>query len=339
MSEPNRLVIHCGLHKTGTTALQVTLDQNRESLASASIHYPRSGIHHGGHHNLAWELTRDRRFKQARGTLGDLKYEIGNLDGNVVLSSEDFESVLHRTDQLQNLKQLARECERELHIILFIRNQVEYFESLYLELLRHGFGEDVLHHADEILNTGRLSLHEWVYQFDYRQVMQALNGVLDSKQISVGIYDSNARADIVSAFLQLMDSTLPGKLRIQPPERIHARLSLAESFQAFLQNRLGQPLRRSELKAVTRTMDKLAESRIGLGEELNNRFIERFEKGNLELCHSLGVDEKLLSTPSVSDITLPLEKIFSFEIAAELKQLFSEKRIRQLEESLTEFLP
>jgi hypothetical protein len=54
----------------------------------------KNGIHSpfAGHHNIAWELCGDRRFRPDLGTIDDFFSEIDKSDRNVILSSEDFES-------------------------------------------------------------------------------------------------------------------------------------------------------------------------------------------------------------------------------------------------------
>jgi hypothetical protein len=69
-----RLYVHCGLHKTGTTALQDFLAAQAATLARAGVLYPRAGRPGvaGGQHNIAWRLAGDRRFDPAWGDLDAL---------------------------------------------------------------------------------------------------------------------------------------------------------------------------------------------------------------------------------------------------------------------------
>ena len=48
-----RLIVHCGLHKTGTTSLQRAFSTRRAVLAKAGILYPQSTVSPNTHHSLA----------------------------------------------------------------------------------------------------------------------------------------------------------------------------------------------------------------------------------------------------------------------------------------------
>jgi hypothetical protein len=103
-----RLFIHCGLHKTGTKALQIFLRNNTKRLRDAGILYPYAGCLDSvasGHHNIAWQIARDRRFDKALGDIGALAKEIGNFSGDILLSSEDFEGALGRPEAFAPLMQ------------------------------------------------------------------------------------------------------------------------------------------------------------------------------------------------------------------------------------------
>jgi hypothetical protein len=74
-----KLYVHCGLHKTATTALQTWLSTHADEFFAAGFLYPRAGrpVEIGGHHNIAWQLTHDRRFDRRVGDLDALFNEIG----------------------------------------------------------------------------------------------------------------------------------------------------------------------------------------------------------------------------------------------------------------------
>ena len=69
----NKLVLHIGFPKTGTTSLQILLDQNSDSLEEIGIRYHPSFRQNGSaHHNIGilannnkWKLIKDE-FKSCR---------------------------------------------------------------------------------------------------------------------------------------------------------------------------------------------------------------------------------------------------------------------------------
>src|SRR5215831_15350027 len=89
--------VHIGTHKTGTTSLQLAMSENAPALLRHGYLYAATGRPAEvptGHHNLAWEITADRRFRPAYGTLEDLIREVRHHSGDVILSSEGFESTV-----------------------------------------------------------------------------------------------------------------------------------------------------------------------------------------------------------------------------------------------------
>src|SRR5579871_5633560 len=91
------LIIHAGVHRTGTTAIQNALSDNREVLASNGISYPvdfapagranEGFLRSKNHLNLAWSMRRkDVEPEQIRDWLQS------NTQGcwKVILSAEDF---------------------------------------------------------------------------------------------------------------------------------------------------------------------------------------------------------------------------------------------------------
>ncbi len=99
--------LHIGRHKCGTTSLQRSLLENRDSLLEQGIYYPLEGLEDTGHHPIARALEKQRspmpwrrsgkQHKDRRTASGA---ELGKfLDGLVtsaapiaVISSESFQN-------------------------------------------------------------------------------------------------------------------------------------------------------------------------------------------------------------------------------------------------------
>lgn len=90
MTEPLRILVHCGFHKTGTTSLQDFLDLNRAELAPYFDYYGKAAILNAGsdarlysQRPFPWRLARFRRsFRRFLETLPE--------DRSVVISRETF---------------------------------------------------------------------------------------------------------------------------------------------------------------------------------------------------------------------------------------------------------
>ena len=81
-----------------------------------------------GHHNIAWQIMRDRRFMRTVGTIDDLASEVAHFDGDVILSSEDFELIIDCPDRFAPLRLHPALRDREFTFVVYVRNQVAYAE-------------------------------------------------------------------------------------------------------------------------------------------------------------------------------------------------------------------
>lgn len=89
-----KLYVHIGLHKTGSTLIQNFCTENRNLLASQGICYPQSAAKWNGHHLLAWSFgIKHPNYSEADGSTEELTKAIREeADGSdILISSEDFE--------------------------------------------------------------------------------------------------------------------------------------------------------------------------------------------------------------------------------------------------------
>lgn len=120
-----RLLLHAGMHRTGSTDLQIFLADNREALAGRGVVYPGE---RRDHQDLAWALLR------------------GDADGEdvlrllprrgaetAVLSAEDF--FVH--EDLGWLKAVRRRVEVE--VLVYLRRQDDWLNSWYNQHVKWPF--------------------------------------------------------------------------------------------------------------------------------------------------------------------------------------------------------
>jgi len=227
--------MHCGRHKTGTTAKQFVCATHRPVLLEHGVFYPPSGAHYG-HHNLAWEIIADPRFNPNgitwRSTIG----AIVRFPGNSVLSSEDFESLLHRPEILAPIVEALQAAGREVCIVIYVREQARYIESLYLELLKHGYPTSFNEYHDEITRTGFLTFGSCVYQFDLERVLTRLRTIPGLK-IVMRRYDEPPAQSAVPDFLSVIGLP-PNALGAAARRRYNPRCSMDDSLRQYMKNNL-----------------------------------------------------------------------------------------------------
>jgi hypothetical protein len=194
--------VHCGLHKTGTTAIQLKMAQDRATLRLRhNILYPATRDDHAGHHNLAWELGGDSRFDPRALTIAKATAEIIAFAGDAVLSSEDFETFLHDPAKLAPLVQPLRDSGRDVRLLVYFREPNAYTESLFFELLMHGYAGSLTAFSREIHSTGQLHYKRWIFQFDHRRIRKILGHWPAARLQAFDYNDISQTCSVVDHFL------------------------------------------------------------------------------------------------------------------------------------------
>ena len=125
-----RTVLHIGINKTGTSALQVWLSTNRAALAECGVAYPDQFTEMHGHHPLS------RRIGAARGddvTVAKIRAEVEDArDGAnlAVFSSEHF----HTLVDLDALVRIFPPVETR--VLLYVREPVGHIVSWYQQAVQ-----------------------------------------------------------------------------------------------------------------------------------------------------------------------------------------------------------
>lgn len=157
MRAPRRcdIELHIGLAKTGTTAIQSYLADNRRILLEQhGVLFPRS-LGHQLSSNLAAACQQSARpddLRKKRGLLtpaavdgyreelaARLAEEIaGERPERLVISSEHFTSRLHSDAELARVESFLRPFARSIRVWIYLRRQDELIRSAYTTAVRNG---------------------------------------------------------------------------------------------------------------------------------------------------------------------------------------------------------
>lgn len=319
-----KLYVHCGLHKTGTTALQAFLAAEAETLARAGVLYPRAGRpgRYPGQHNLAWQLTRDRDYDPRWGDLAAASAEIAGFAGDVVLSSEDFESLLVTPGGLEPLARLAAEGGRTLVLIVYVRHQAEYLESLYCQCLKAGLRMDFARFAREAVERGEVRVADWRFVFDFGRALD-IAGQLEGCELRVRNYHAVAHGSVIRDFLEVIGAPEALFSEAALAVRTNEREPLLRSLARFYRNRVKRDLSRPEKQALSLLAGSLeaAATPVPVERELANAFVF----SNRSLCRRYGLPEAGLVRDAVPKAqAADLAKVFSLETQAAISELAAE---------------
>ncbi|MEY4564044.1 MAG: hypothetical protein RLZZ618_3321 [Pseudomonadota bacterium] len=129
---PRAVLVHGGLHKTGSSAIQNTLAEHPAALAKAGWLYPHSGrvakADTGRRHR---QLMTELRRPKGNPCWHQLRDEIRAWPGRVLISHENFFSPQIAPAALR--EQLPG---RDVYVLAYVRHPVDYVESCYREWIR-----------------------------------------------------------------------------------------------------------------------------------------------------------------------------------------------------------
>ena len=188
-----KLVLHIGMQKTGSSALQHFFHMNQEELRRRGIVYPRlsefSDIHFPGvsYHNCVSAFLGD--FPSTFPSLGPDGLErlltyINNSESTVLLSAEDFSRIL-------DLRELANAFARfRPRIVIYLREQTAWVESMYNQRNKILFerNSDLLFKKD-VLTHQRLfeflKVERYTPLLQYDKLLQRWSDVFEAENIIV----------------------------------------------------------------------------------------------------------------------------------------------------------
>jgi hypothetical protein len=158
------IYLHIGTPKTGTTALQKFLFDNREKLLEKGYLYPISGIistaqnskrspQHLGlcealvkHYDIKYPVDTNSRDKCER-SWEELKREINTINPKTVIISSEFFTAMqeyYNPDIIALVKKRLEDYETK--IVLYVRRQDDFFRSSYCQYMKSPLPNKVPNH-------------------------------------------------------------------------------------------------------------------------------------------------------------------------------------------------
>lgn len=200
------MYVHIGMHKTGTTSIQVFLYEIRQALKTHGIVYPETACPPEavfGQHMIAWAFmtnpdyvpqfvkeTMEATGGVERGLGKDMKDEIAASGmKRIILSSEELDCLT--TEEIERFA--ACFSEYRLKPVVFLRNTADFLEACFKTNVVH---YDELRIIDVYANNQRSRIDTYQFISDWAKLSH------DGK-VSVVDYDTLMRnkEDSVRAFL------------------------------------------------------------------------------------------------------------------------------------------
>jgi hypothetical protein len=186
-----KLILHVGRHKTGTSSLQIFFAQNYELLVKQyGILYPIVGLDqwHKNHHPLVEDLVNHGTPINRDSILGIISEAREHGCHSVLLSSEMLARPSLSIEQLQLLKRAFSDFA-EITIVIYLRKQDDFLESVYANRIRVG------------LLSAPTTIHDLDAALDYHQFVMRYAGIFGKDNIVVRSFDEAIKGSIYSDFL------------------------------------------------------------------------------------------------------------------------------------------
>ena len=154
------LVLHAGTHKTASTYIQGRLWTNRKDLDRIGVHVLTPGKKKTAQHNQFADLLKEHAFDR----IGSLLEAVSIEHDQLLVSAEQFTQALVRKNCLDGLLALLEKYGYGLRVVVYLRDQPEYINSLYVQEVRK------FYHSREIRPYVKRSFRRRSHWFDYLQM-------------------------------------------------------------------------------------------------------------------------------------------------------------------------
>lgn len=295
-------IVHIGTHKTGSSALQKFLYENRAALLKKGFLYPQKGIKGKAHHQLALAM-RERNQIALKEILIGIKKEADFYGVNkIILSSEGFEYIENR-DFFKTV------FEKGLQIVLFIRRQDNYIESEYNQHVKM-YG---LRYTKDIYQF--YFRYPFESRLNYKHVCNAWRAVLNGKCIHVINYDNSAskHSGIFEGFLSQIGIDWDDDFII--PDSVNSSIPALATLYLARINRLNlsPSLHRFATEIITKKFEALPKQQLFSYED---RLIlwNKFRESNKFIVNSYGVAPFIKPSKDNNDSRLVVNFYNDFDV-------------------------
>lgn len=291
------IILHVGLEKTGTTYLQNVFSLNKEKLAHAGILYPKAGLEDRHHYWIAKALGfnfEHEKFDRSRLVVvrEEIIKELSDTEcQRILISSEHFDFNVSK-EACNQVKTFFSGFN--VNVVIFLRNQIDYAQSLYIEHVKWG-GEQTF---KEFLDT--------CGKFNFREKV----GIWKEAGFDVKVVDyDRCDNDILSCFLSAADIDI-GRESFELPA-LRKNVSPSIDFIELVRQlniATDKELRRSRYASLCEELEKKGGRLDAVFSKRAWGFptsawpiVEAWERENQQLAMSLGIDPLFFLGGSVID--------------------------------------
>lgn len=215
-SKYQQVLLHCGLHKTGTSYLQQVFRENSALLARHGIHYPigpNAYIQRTGNHSVI-----AANYQQGIDVTAHFQSHV-TMESDapcLLISGEEFSRLLLRNSFLEEF--LRATSDAEVKFVFYLRRQDHLRESVYAQSVKNGLHGDI---------------SQTKYNFDFLETVRPFVEAVGLKNVVVRPYNLEKWPDgeLVNDFCAAIGRPeLSADLVLPEKSRINTRLSRQHTF-------------------------------------------------------------------------------------------------------------
>ncbi len=189
--------------------MQNFLQWNAATLAEAGLHFPSVGWYGvvPGQHAVAWELLDNASHAETHRLLGDLA---SNDAPNAILSSEEFSLLFERPSALQALVNGIQARGYLVKVLVYLRAQPAFAESMYAERVKHGNVRLFSEFIDGILQNGSFDASGRRVTLQATELLAPFADAVGTEHVHVRQYlPGNDSLAVIHNFLDAVSSLVP----------------------------------------------------------------------------------------------------------------------------------
>lgn len=229
-----------GATKTASTYLQKCLRLNEEVLAKQGVYLPQAGRRTSSsnlnHHNLAWHLLEDRRFRGVNGDWDALRREVAEADAEIVLLSSEAFARLASEERLRPvLAKRLFEISDDVTLVYVVRDPLARINSMYTQVVKTFATPDSFdEYATQSVKSGFYNLED-SFRFWYQESRATFVALRFDDFVKHGPLESLVGVlglDIAADRLTIPDdisNPSPGPIAVEAMRLLNAHLRVIDS--------------------------------------------------------------------------------------------------------------
>lgn len=286
------LIVHFGIHRTGTTTIQRILQHNIHKLADQGILLPRINNSHD-HSSIAWGLFSNKIPIQT--LIENIESQILDSTKTILLSHEDF-SIIQSESWL-------RELSEKFHTkaIVYLRRQDLWLESWYNQHIKWPWTAKFSSSTPEFFLE---NINDF-YWINYAELLSKISNVLGKENIHVNVIDSLGIKDTSKDFFSYINTAcdIPEKVKDSNASISMAKIEIIRRINLFTLKDNNKA--KTKILSVLNEMDIPEDdgSKIAFTDEQVQFVLKNFEESNNFVAKEFFQRETLFGDPFILNRT------------------------------------